>query len=134
MYWKKLKVLGAGSYGTMSLALTMDGLSTLAAVKSAEAKDSSSLSMEGGILDALKGFPYVVQCFGEDVSVENDKPTYNLFLEYATGGTLHNLVDIYSKSKKMLQESTVACYAFQLLTGFSHVHRKRIYSLRSKAA
>ncbi|XP_009607566.1 mitogen-activated protein kinase kinase kinase 20-like [Nicotiana tomentosiformis] len=124
MFWKKLKVLGAGSYGTVSLAAPMDGSSTFAAVKSAEAKDSSSLSMEGGILDALKGSPYVVQCFGEDVSVENGKPTYNLLLEYAAGGTLHDLVDIYSKSKTMLEESQVAYYSFQLLTGISHVHRK----------
>nr|XP_016466043.1 PREDICTED: mitogen-activated protein kinase kinase kinase 2-like [Nicotiana tabacum] len=124
MYWKKLKALGAGSYGTVFLATPKDGSSTFVAVKSAEVKDSSSLSMEGGILDALKESPYVVQCFGEDVSVENGKHTYNLLLEYAVGGTLHDLINIYSKCKTMVEESEVAYYAFQLLTGISHVHRK----------
>ncbi|XP_019236385.1 PREDICTED: cytokinesis protein sepH-like [Nicotiana attenuata] len=78
-----MKALGAGSYGTVFLAAPKDGSSTF--VESAEVKDSSSLSMEGRILDALKGSPY---------------------------------------SKTMVEEIEVAYYAFQLLTGISHVHRK----------
>ncbi|KAH0741204.1 hypothetical protein KY290_034247 [Solanum tuberosum] len=124
MLWKKLKVLGLGSYGTVSLAAPMnvDSSSTIfAAVKSAEVARSSSLQEEGKILQALRGSEYVVECFGEDVSVENGKYTYNLMLEYAAGGTLHDLI---CKSNMSLRESEAAYYAFQLLEGISHVHNK----------
>ncbi|KAK6782698.1 hypothetical protein RDI58_020494 [Solanum bulbocastanum] len=124
MLWKKLKVLGSGSYGTVSLAAStnVDSSSTIyAAVKSAEVSRSSSLQEEGKILQALRGSEYVVECFGEDVSVENGKNTYNLMLEYAAGGTLHDLI---CKSNMSLRESEAAYYAFQLLEGISHVHNK----------
>ncbi|MCD7446934.1 hypothetical protein HAX54_018905 [Datura stramonium] len=127
MYWKKLKVLGAGSYGTVSLAtpLMEHSLTLFAAVKSAEVARSSSLQVEGQILDMLRGSEYVVECFGEDISIENGKHTYNLLLEYAAGGTLHDLIQkSNTKSKAMIRESEAAYYAFQLLRGISHVHRR----------
>ncbi|TMW81206.1 hypothetical protein EJD97_011164, partial [Solanum chilense] len=92
-----------------------------AAVKSAEFHRSSSLREEGRILHALRGSEYVVECFGEDVSVENGNNTYNLMLEYADRGTLNDLIH---KSKIMLGESEAAYYAFQILKGISHVHNK----------
>ncbi|XP_049374713.1 mitogen-activated protein kinase kinase kinase 20-like [Solanum verrucosum] len=122
MSWKKLKLLGRGSYGTVSLATPLTDYYTLfAAVKSAEDDRSSSLRVEGQILHALRGSDYVIKCFGEDVSIENGKKTYNLFLEYAAGGTLHDLIH---KSKMVLEESEAAYYAFQILVGICHVHRK----------
>lgn len=123
MLWKKLKVLGSGSYGTVSLARPMNVCSSMiyAAVKSAEVNRSFSLREEGNILNALRGSEYVVECFGEDVTVENGKNTYNLMHEYADRGTLH---DLLHKSKMMLGESEAAYYAFQILKGISHVHNK----------
>ncbi|KAF3661848.1 hypothetical protein FXO38_03889 [Capsicum annuum] len=86
MNWKKLKVLGAVAYGLVSLATPMNCSSTVhTAVKSAELDHSSSLQEEAQILNALKGSEYVIECFGEDVSVENGKQTFNLMLEYAEG-------------------------------------------------
>ncbi|KAK4714001.1 hypothetical protein R3W88_019908 [Solanum pinnatisectum] len=106
MYWKKLKLLGRGSYGTVSLATPLTHYYTLfAAVKSAEDER----------------LEYVIKCFGEDVSIKNGKKTYNLLLEYAAGGTLHDLIH---KSKMVLGESEAAYYAFQILVGICHVHRK----------
>ncbi|KAG5592097.1 hypothetical protein H5410_042611 [Solanum commersonii] len=123
MHWKKVKVLGSGSYGMVSLARPMNVCSSMiyAAVKSAEVNRSFSLREEGKILNALRGPEYVVECFGEDVSVENGKDTYNLMLEYAASGTLH---DLLHKSKMMLGESEATYYAFQILKGISHVHNK----------
>uniref|UniRef100_A0A3Q7HPV4 Protein kinase domain-containing protein n=1 Tax=Solanum lycopersicum TaxID=4081 RepID=A0A3Q7HPV4_SOLLC len=126
MHWRKVKVLGSGSYGTVSLARPMNVRSSsmiYAAVKSAEFNRSSSLREEGRILHALRGSEYVVECFGEDVSVENGNNTYNLMLEYAARGTLDDLIH---KSKIMLGESEAAYYAFQILKGISHVHNKGI--------
>lgn len=122
MTWIKLTVLGSGSYGTVSLAAPMnvDPSSTIcAAVKSAEVERSSSLREEGEILRALRGSEYVIECFGEDVSVENGINTYNLMLEYAPGGTLHDLIH-----SSYIGESEAAYYAFQILKGISHVHRQ----------
>uniref|UniRef100_M1CW52 Splicing factor 3B subunit n=1 Tax=Solanum tuberosum TaxID=4113 RepID=M1CW52_SOLTU len=125
MMWKKLKVLGAGSYGTVSLATPLpqyySGIAIYGAVKSAEVAHSSSLRVEGKILDELKGSDYVVECIGEDVSIENDKHTYNLMLEYAAGGTLHDL--IHNPLNLIMGESEAAYYSFQILTGISHIHR-----------
>ncbi|KAH0648287.1 hypothetical protein KY285_033535 [Solanum tuberosum] len=115
MHWKKVKVLGSGSgsYGTVSLARPMNVCSSMiyAAVKSAEVNLSFSLPEEGNILNALRESEYVVECFGEDVSVENGKNTYNLMLKYADRGTLH---DLLHKTKMMLGESEAAYYAFQI--------------------
>ncbi|KAH0642648.1 hypothetical protein KY289_033622 [Solanum tuberosum] len=125
MMWKKLKVLGAGSYGTVSLATPLpqyySGIAIYGAVKSAEVSHSSSLRVEGKILDELKGSDYVVECIGEDVSIEADNHTYNLMLEYAAGGTLHDL--IHNPLNLILGESEVAYYSFQILAGISHIHR-----------
>ncbi|KAH0653383.1 hypothetical protein KY289_031061 [Solanum tuberosum] len=94
MSWKKLKLLGRGSYGTVSLATPLTDYYTLfAAVKSAEDDLSSSLRVEGQILHALRGSDYVIKCFRED-------------------------------SKTVLGESEAAYYAFQILVGICHVHSK----------
>ncbi|TMW92338.1 hypothetical protein EJD97_013184, partial [Solanum chilense] len=120
--WKKLKLLGRGSYGTVSLATPLSDYYTLfAAVKSAQDDRSSSLRAEAQILHALRGSDYVIHCFGEDVSIENGKKTYNLFLEYAAAGTLNDLIH---KSNTVLGEADAAYYAFQILVGICHVHRK----------
>ncbi|XP_027774068.1 mitogen-activated protein kinase kinase kinase 18-like [Solanum pennellii] len=122
MSWKKLKLLGRGSYGTVSLATPLTDYYTLfAAVKSAQDDRSSSLRAEAQILHALRGSEYVIKCFGEDVSIENGKKTYNLFLEYAAAGTLNDLIH---KSNTVLGEAEAAYYAFQILVGICHVHRK----------
>ncbi|XP_027774681.1 mitogen-activated protein kinase kinase kinase 18-like [Solanum pennellii] len=126
MMWKKLRVLGAGSYGTVSLATPLpqyySGTTIYGAVKSAELSHSSSLRREGEIFKVLDGSDYVVQCMGEDVSIENDKHTYNLMLEYAAGGTLHDI--IHNPFNMIMGESEAAYYTFQILSGISHIHRK----------
>ncbi|MCD7461812.1 hypothetical protein HAX54_047166 [Datura stramonium] len=74
MAWKKLYVLGAGSYGKVYYAVKIDsyGLcASVAAVKCADFRRSISLQQEAQILTTLRGCPYVVQFFGADASIEN---------------------------------------------------------------
>ncbi|KAH0742343.1 hypothetical protein KY290_035386 [Solanum tuberosum] len=54
--------------------------------------------------------------FWLDVSIDNGNiPTYNLFLEYASGGSLHDLI-INSKMRRIqMSEVEVGFYAYQLL-------------------
>nr|GMD22616.1 mitogen-activated protein kinase kinase kinase NPK1-like [Ipomoea batatas] len=90
--WEKHNFLGSGSYGQVHLAVLKPARKMEMAVKSAAIQDSSSLEREGVFLDALRDCPFIVQCFGEDVSVEHGQHMYNLLLEYASGGTLYQLI------------------------------------------
>ncbi|KAK4728291.1 hypothetical protein R3W88_021279 [Solanum pinnatisectum] len=127
--WKKLHVLGAGSFGKVYYAINMHPSSFLsasvAAVKCADMHRSISLQQEAEILTTLKDSPYVVQFVGADVSNDSGNiPTYNLFLEYASGGSLHDLI-INSKMRRIqMSEVEVGFYAYQLLKGIQHVHEK----------
>ncbi|MCD7469261.1 hypothetical protein HAX54_008185 [Datura stramonium] len=127
MAWKKLYVLGAGSYGKVYYAVKIDsyGLcASVAAVKCADIRRSISLQQEAQILTTLKGCSYVVQFFGADVSIDNGNiPTYNLFLEYACGGSLHDLIINSKKRMIKMSELEVGFYAYQLLKGIQHVHK-----------
>ncbi|CAA3011745.1 mitogen-activated kinase kinase kinase NPK1-like [Olea europaea subsp. europaea] len=121
--WKKAHNLGAGTYGTVYLAEKFNPHLSIAtaAVKSAAISHSTSLKIEGDILFELRGCREIVQCFGEDISYENNRKVYNLLLEYASGGSL---ADLIKKSAGNMPESLVACYSYMLLKGLSHVHEK----------
>ncbi|OIT20998.1 PREDICTED: mitogen-activated protein kinase kinase kinase NPK1-like [Nicotiana attenuata] len=124
MEWKKISVLGTGSYGKVYYAVKIDSFllrASVAAVKCTDLWRSISLQREAHILETLRGSPNVVQFFGADVSIENNIPTYNLFLEYACGGSLHDLIS--SKRGKM-SEVEIGFYAYQLLKGIQDVHKK----------
>nr|GMD29402.1 mitogen-activated protein kinase kinase kinase NPK1-like [Ipomoea batatas] len=81
------------------------------AVKSAAIQCSCSLQREGPFLDALTDCPFIVRCFGEDVSMEHGKHVYNLLLEYAPGGDAEDLARLY-------------CY--ELLKGIHYMHTRGI--------
>ncbi|CAA2964194.1 mitogen-activated kinase kinase kinase 18-like [Olea europaea subsp. europaea] len=122
-FWSKYRILGAGSYGTVHLAAKVDPplLVSTAAVKSAIFPYSNWVKKEGEILFELRGCREIVQCFGEDISFENNREVYNLLLEYASGGCL---TDLIIKTGGYMPESVVACYSYMLLKGLSHVHEK----------
>ncbi|CAI9770184.1 unnamed protein product [Fraxinus pennsylvanica] len=126
-HWRKDYILGSGTYGTVYFASKLDSRLSLsphslsvAAVKSGSAY-LSSLKEEGEILHELRGCPEIVQCFGADISFENNRDVFNLLLEYAPGGSLADLIK--NKEGKM-PESHIACYTYMLLKGLSHVHEK----------
>nr|GMD39446.1 mitogen-activated protein kinase kinase kinase NPK1-like [Ipomoea batatas] len=84
--WEKQRFLGSRSYGQVHLAVLKPAGEMKMAVKSAAIQCSCSLERERVFLDALRDYPFIVRCFGEDVSMEHGQHVYNLLLEYAPGG------------------------------------------------
>ncbi|KAG5592493.1 hypothetical protein H5410_043007 [Solanum commersonii] len=124
--WRKLHVLDAGSFGKVYYAVNIHPppflSASVAAVKCADMHRSISLQQEAKILTTLKDSPYMVQFIEADVSINNGNiPTYNLFLEYASGGSLHDLINNY---KRGMRKMSVGFYTYQLLKGIQHVHKK----------
>lgn len=124
MEWVRGDPVGHGSFATVSLALTRESsarASPLMVVKSSESFNSASLKNEKQVLDRLVSCPQVIRCLGDDYSVENGKEFYNVFLEYASNGSL---ADQLKKRGGPLPESDVRQYAKSILEGLRDVHAK----------
>ncbi|KAK4364675.1 hypothetical protein RND71_016033 [Anisodus tanguticus] len=120
-------VVDGGDVGVGDGEVKIDSSSlcaSAAAVKCADFNRSISLQQEAQILTTLKGCPYVVQFFGADISIDNGNiPTYSLFLEYACDESLHDLINS-KRGITNMSELEVGFYAYQLLKGIQHVHKK----------
>ncbi|KAJ4965471.1 hypothetical protein NE237_017320 [Protea cynaroides] len=126
MEWRRGKCIGQGSFCSVHMVIpagegSMVELSQLMAVKSAVISQCSSLRWERQILFHLRDCPGIVRCLGDDHTIENGKQYYNMFLEYASRGTLADLV---KKSGGGLVESDVRGYTRSILTGLCFIHRK----------
>lgn len=88
--------------------------------ESAEVSVSDSLQMEKEVLDNVKGCPYVIKCFREEIMTqEKGEMVYNLLLEYASGGTLAR----FNREIQWLSvETDVKHYTWSILKGLSHIH------------
>ncbi|KAH0645690.1 hypothetical protein KY285_033730 [Solanum tuberosum] len=100
--WKKLHVLDAGSFGKVYYVVNIHPSSFLSASVAA------------------------VKCVDmHHVSIDNDNiPTYNLFLEYASDGSLHDLINNYKRGMRKMSELEVGFYTYQILKGIQHIHKK----------
>ncbi|KAF9624879.1 hypothetical protein IFM89_015433 [Coptis chinensis] len=58
------------------------------AVKSTAYSEASSLMKENDKLIELQGCPYIIGHYGDDDNVEDGRAYYNMFLEYASLGSL----------------------------------------------
>ncbi|RYR06174.1 hypothetical protein Ahy_B06g085959 isoform A [Arachis hypogaea] len=111
LQWKKLEILGAGSYGTVYLGILVDEqirFHSFIAVKSSIPKLAFSLKKEEQIFKSVwegesGGCQEIIQCFGSETTVEHGRCFYNLFLEYAPHGSLADLIH-----KKPLPETEIA--------------------------
>lgn len=125
MNWVRGRSLGSGSFASVNLAKPKK-TSTLfhspTAVKTSNVNSSSSLKNEEQILHCLGSCPQIVKCFGHDQTVENGEEYYNLFLEYAAGGTLAD--QLKNHSGRRFPETLVRRYARSILEGLHHVHSK----------
>ncbi|KAJ4720286.1 putative Mitogen-activated protein kinase kinase kinase [Melia azedarach] len=125
--WFRGPILGKGSFGSVFMAtLKKPKFNTtlfppVMAVKSAMVSSSASLQREKEILDDLRGCPFVLECFGEETTTRaNGEMVYNLLIEYASGGTLGDIID---ESKGCgLPEIAVRHYTRCILEGISHIH------------
>ncbi|XP_058113224.1 mitogen-activated protein kinase kinase kinase 20-like [Magnolia sinica] len=123
--WERGRMLGKGSYGTVSLASVFTKSCSKTpldvAVKSSLFSKSSSLQKEMKILFELQGCPRIVRCLGNDITFENELIFYNVFLEYIPGGSLADVIDATSHG---LPESNVRNYTRSILLGLSYIHKR----------
>ncbi|KAH0939898.1 hypothetical protein HID58_007359 [Brassica napus] len=115
MEWVRGETIGYGSFSTVTLATPTDNDSgefpPLMAVKSS---DSYARQREIGDCDEI------VRCYGEDRTVENGDEMYNLFLEYASRGSLGS--NLKKLNGEGLPEATVCRYTGSVLRGLRHIH------------
>ncbi|OAY35107.1 mitogen-activated protein kinase kinase kinase 18 [Manihot esculenta] len=116
MDWIRGPTLGRGSTATVSLGNSISG--DVFAVKSAELDQFQFLQREQKILSSLSS-PYVVGYKGCDITRENNKVMYNLFLEYIPGGTLADKVKAHGGR---LEESVIGYYTGQIVQGLDYLH------------
>ncbi|XP_022132904.1 mitogen-activated protein kinase kinase kinase 17 [Momordica charantia] len=125
MDWVRGHEIGHGSFATINLALpsktSAAQFPSLMAVKSSGAVCSSSLKNEKQVLDLLGDCPQIVRCFGESCTLENGEQFYNLFLEYASGGSL---ADRIQTRGGRLPEFEVRRYTRTILEGLRYIHGK----------
>ncbi|KAL5562620.1 hypothetical protein UlMin_032367 [Ulmus minor] len=121
--WRKVKVLGSGSCATVFLAISTSsaGLSNLIAVKSALLTSSYSLQKENKIFKQFKDCPEIVRYYGAALSIERGIHVYNLFFEFASGGTLSNLIKY---SRRSIPETYVRKYTKMILKGLCSIHAR----------
>ncbi|XP_021600672.1 mitogen-activated protein kinase kinase kinase 20 [Manihot esculenta] len=125
--WWRGPLLGKGGSGSVYLAYLKKPKSRNAfyrrvmAVKSAEFSSSSSLQKEKEVFNHLHDCPYILECYGEETTVsKNGQMVYNLLLEYASGGTLADL--IRRSGGCGLPESDVKKYTRFILKGIDYIH------------
>ncbi|KAL6330068.1 hypothetical protein AAG906_039986 [Vitis piasezkii] len=119
MDWTRGHTLGSGSSATVSLANSLRS-GDVFAVKSVELSRSESLQREERILSSLRS-PYIVGYKGCDITRENNKLMYNLFIEYMPGGTLG---DAIRRGGGQLHESMIGIYARQIVQGLDYIHSR----------
>ncbi|XVE93008.1 hypothetical protein REPUB_Repub01dG0153200 [Reevesia pubescens] len=125
MEWVKLKTLGKGSYGVVHLVKPTNSVSDdqVFAVKTCPYQDSSSLQKELQIFESFVGCGNIVECYGDMLSIDDQGMlVYNLFLEYAPGGSLLDLM--IKKYGGKIPECDAKCYARMLLEGVRDIHRR----------
>ncbi|XP_048552814.1 mitogen-activated protein kinase kinase kinase 17-like [Triticum urartu] len=114
----RVRTLGRGASGAVvSLFAAGDGDGDkLLAVKSAGAADAQALlRREGGILASLCS-PYVLPCLGSRAAAGGE---YQLFLEFAPGGSLADEVE---RNGGCLEEGAVRAYAADVARGLAYLH------------
>ncbi|RDX61152.1 Mitogen-activated protein kinase kinase kinase 17, partial [Mucuna pruriens] len=124
--WKKLAILGSGSYATVyfaSIILPQEWNSKVVAIKSSSPFSFSILSLEKEkrILKLLLGCKEILQCYFDEFSIERNYVYYNLFLEFAPYGSLGDLL-----KKGPLLDREVRIYTHMLLKGLSCIHQNGV--------
>ncbi|GMG98687.1 hypothetical protein Nepgr_000527 [Nepenthes gracilis] len=116
MGWTRGRILGRGSTATVSIAASESA--GIFAVKSAKLSQSEILQREQKFLSSINS-PHIVSYKGCDISMENNQPFYNLFMEYVPGGTLTDAIMAHGGP---LDEPTIGIYTRQILRGLEYLH------------
>ncbi|KAK9713535.1 hypothetical protein RND81_06G033800 [Saponaria officinalis] len=125
MEWNRGEIIGRGSFGTVNLATLIKSnpsQTSSVVVKSSHISNSGSLKNEREILGSLGNeHGNIIKYLGDCVSEEKDIEFYNIFLEYASKGSLG---DYLRKSGGIFGISQVRRYTKEILSGLCHVHEK----------
>ncbi|KAJ1381241.1 Serine/threonine-protein kinase, active site [Sesbania bispinosa] len=119
MDWVRGQSLGSGSFATVNLVIPTNGYTPPTAVKSSNVHTSYLLKNEEQVLNRIGCCPQIIKCFGHDQTLENGEEYYNLFLEYASGGTL---ADQLKNHGGRFPESLVRRYTRSIVEGLKHIH------------
>ncbi|WVZ02914.1 hypothetical protein V8G54_023720 [Vigna mungo] len=128
-WWQRGHTIGRGSSATVSTATCCAG-GAVFAVKSAELSQSESLKREQKILSSVSS-PYVVAYKGCDVTMENNKLLFNLFMEHMPFGTVAQAT---RRHGGRLEEAAMARYTRQILQGLEYLHLKELVHCDIKGA
>ncbi|CAK8531373.1 unnamed protein product [Lathyrus sativus] len=120
MAWTRGRIVGRGSTATVYLA-EHGNSDEVFAVKSTELHGSRFLKKEQEILSTVK-CPQIVDYRGCDVTFENGVHLFNLFMEYASKGTLADAV----RNGNGMEEALVGFYSRQILLGLNYLHSNGI--------
>ena len=126
--WVRGRTLGRGHFGSVSLALNLQqdnekhniDRPSIMAVKSAKLSESHSLLKERKLLHEFRYCPYIIRYFGADSTIENGEELYNIFLEYASNGSLADRIK--STGNKGLADCEVRQHTKSILTGLQYIH------------
>ena len=129
MEWHRGHTIGQGSSATVSTATCRGGVF---AVKSTELPQSEPLKREQKILSSLSS-PYVVAYKGCDITMENNKLLFNLFMEYMPFGTLAQAATRRCDGR-LFEESVIARYTRQIVQGLDYLHSKGLVHCDIKGA
>ncbi|KAI8393936.1 uncharacterized protein BYT42DRAFT_488596 [Radiomyces spectabilis] len=122
--WQQGKFIGAGTFGSVYLAINLD-TSNVMAVKEIRFPDSSTLSsLHKAIKEEMKVMEMlnhrnIVQYYG--MEVHRDK--VYIFMEYCENGSLGALLE---HGGRIEDEMYIVDYAYQLLDGLAYLHDNNI--------
>ncbi|KAJ1381239.1 Serine/threonine-protein kinase, active site [Sesbania bispinosa] len=119
MEWVRGQSLGSGSFAIVNLVIPTNASTPPTAVKTSDVYTSYLLKNEEHVLNRIGSCPQIIKCFGHDQTLENGELYYNLFLEYASGGTL---ADQLKNHGGRFPEFLVRGYTRSIVEGLKHVH------------
>ncbi|CAI0542240.1 unnamed protein product [Linum tenue] len=122
MEWDQGMRLGKGSFGEVFMAIPKNTkISDMKmAVKISSEDRAESLSVEHQILLKFLGTPGIIQCLDGGPS---KKRTYYLLLEYASEGSLSDLISKYGEEEGTgIPENHVRVYTRMILQALSSIH------------
>lgn len=117
MDWTRGRTIGRGSSAAVSVATAHDS-GEIFAIKSVELSRSETLQREQKILSSLN-CPQIIGYRGSGVSSENGELLYNLFMEFAPGGSLSDQIRRRGGS---LNDAVIRSYTRDILLGLEYLH------------
>lgn len=132
LQWKKMSMLGKGSFGTVYEGLTNDG--KIVAVKvqdlpqdeDSQSDDVKSLMSEINLMQQLNHTNIVAYYGCQTTEMPTGGRQMEIFLEYCSGGTLSTIRKRYDAVTGRLSLSLARSYTRQVLEGLLYLHQRGV--------